>query len=108
LGEVIGTYTNGERQVLGIITLADFDNPVGLQKIGANMFVDTANSGNPRYGVPGTSSFGALAPGALEMSNVDLSQQFTEMITTQRGFQANSRVITTTDEMLQELVNLKR
>lgn len=107
-GDIIGTYTNGERQTLGTVVLADFDNPVGLQKLGSNMFVDTANSGAPKYGVPGTGSFGALAPGALEMSNVDLSQQFTEMITTQRGFQANSRVITTTDEMLQELVNLKR
>lgn len=107
-GDIIGTYTNGERQTLGTIVLADFDNPVGLQKLGSNMFVDTANSGTPKYGIPGTGSFGALAPGALEMSNVDLSQQFTEMITTQRGFQANSRVITTTDEMLQELVNLKR
>lgn len=107
-GDVVGTYTNGERQTLGTLALADFDNPVGLQKIGANMFVDTPNSGSPRFGIPGNSSFGALAPGSLEMSNVDLSQQFTEMITTQRGFQANSRVITTTDEMLQELVNLKR
>lgn len=107
-GEIVGTFTNGERQVLGTVMLADFDNATGLQKIGSNMFVDTPNSGAPKFGAPGTSSFGALAPGALEMSNVDLSQQFTEMITTQRGFQANSRVITTTDEMLQELVNLKR
>lgn len=107
-GEVVGTYTNGERQTLGTLALADFDNAVGLQKIGANMFVDTPNSGSPRFGIPGSGSFGAIAPGSLEMSNVDLSQQFTEMITTQRGFQANSRVITTTDEMLQELVNLKR
>lgn len=107
-GELTGIYTNGERQILGQIVLADFDNNAGLQKVGGNMFVDTTNSGVPKFGVPGTSSFGAIAPGALEMSNVDLSDQFTEMITTQRGFQANSRVITTTDEMLQELVNLKR
>lgn len=107
-GEVMGTFTNGKKEVLGKIVLADFDNNVGLQKIGSNLFIDTANSGSPKYGIPSTSSFGKLAPGALEMSNVDLSQQFTEMITTQRGFQANSRVITTTDEMLQELVNLKR
>lgn len=107
-GEIVGMFTNGEREVLGQLILADFDNNAGLQKIGSNMFVDTTNSGTPKYGVPGTSSFGNIAPGALEMSNVDLSNQFTEMITTQRGFQANSRVITTTDEMLQELVNLKR
>lgn len=107
-GEVVATFTNGERQVLGTIGLADFDNPAGLQKLGSNLFIDTPNSGAAKFGVPGSGSLGALAPGALEMSNVDLSQQFTEMITTQRGFQANSRVITTTDEMLQELVNLKR
>ncbi len=77
-------------------------------KIGNNMFVDTPNSGAPRFGAPSTGSFGSLTPGALEMSNVDLSKEFTEMITTQRGFQSNSRVISTTDEMLQELVNLKR
>ncbi len=107
-GELMGIYTNGERQVLGQIILADFDNNAGLQKVGANMFVNTSNSGVPKYGAPSGGSFGSIAPGALEMSNVDLSNQFTEMITTQRGFQANSRVITTTDEMLQELVNLKR
>lgn len=107
-GEIVATYTNGEREILGVIVLADFDNPAGLTKVGANMFADTPNSGSPKYGDPATGSFGALAPGALEMSNVDLSAQFTDMITTQRGFQANSRVITTTDEMLQELVNLKR
>ncbi|MDM8534627.1 flagellar hook protein FlgE [Clostridiaceae bacterium HSG29] len=107
-GEVVGVYTNGERETLAVITLADFDNPAGLEKIGSNMFIDTNNSGTPKYGQPSTGSFGALNPGALEMSNVDLSKQFTEMITTQRGFQANSRVISTSDEILQELVNLKR
>jgi flagellar hook protein FlgE len=88
--------------------LADFDNPAGLEKVGSNMFINTNNSGTPKYGQPSTGSFGALNPGALEMSNVDLSKEFTEMITTQRGFQANSRVISTSDEILQELVNLKR
>ncbi len=107
-GDVIGSFTNGRKEVIGTILLSDFDNVAGLRKVGSNMFVDTPNSGSPKYGIPGTSSFGTVAPGALEMSNVDLSQQFTDMITTQRGFQANSRVITTTDEMLQELVNLKR
>jgi flagellar hook protein FlgE len=107
-GEVFGTYTNGERGILATVGLADFDNAPGLMKIGGNLFTDTPNSGSPKFGIPGTGSMGQLAPGALEMSNVDLSQEFTDMITTQRGFQANSRVITTTDEMLQELVNLKR
>ncbi len=107
-GEIIGIYTNGERKVLQIIGLVDFDNPAGLEKIGGNLFQNTPNSGTPKYGMPSTGSFGSITPGALEMSNVDLAAQFTDMITTQRGFQANSRVITTSDEILQELVNLKR
>lgn len=107
-GEVVGVFTNGEKQTLSTIQLADFDNPAGLMKIGSNLFSETNNSGAAKTGQPGSGSIGALAPGALEMSNVDLSQEFTDMITTQRGFQANSRIITTTDEMLQELVNLKR
>lgn len=107
-GEVIGIYTNGERKVLQTLVLADFDNPAGLEKIGANLFQVTPNTGTPKFGTPSTGSFGSVTPGALEMSNVDLAAQFTDMITTQRGFQANSRVITTSDEILQELVNLKR
>ncbi|GAB6109229.1 flagellar hook protein FlgE [Fusibacter bizertensis] len=107
-GEIIGIYTNGERKVLQTLGLVDFDNPAGLEKIGGNLFQNTPNSGTPKYGAPSTGSFGAITPGALEMSNVDLAAQFTDMITTQRGFQANSRVITTSDEILQELVNLKR
>jgi flagellar hook protein FlgE len=107
-GEVTGIFTNGERKTLATIGLADFDNPAGLMKVGNNLYADTPNSGAAKFGTPGSGSFGQLTPGALEMSNVDLSQEFTDMITTQRGFQANSRVITTTDEMLQELVNLKR
>ncbi len=107
-GDVYGIFSNGERKVLSSIGLAYFDNPPGLMKIGGNLFTDTANSGSPKFGVPGTGSFGSLTPGALEMSNVDLSKEFTDMITTQRGFQANSRVITTSDQLLEELVNLKR
>ncbi|MBF4691731.1 flagellar hook protein FlgE [Fusibacter ferrireducens] len=107
-GEVIGIYTNGQQKILQTIGLAAFDNPGGLMKLGGNLFQETPNSGTAKYGVPSTGSFGSLTPGALEMSNVDLAAQFTDMITTQRGFQANSRVITTSDEILQELVNLKR
>lgn len=107
-GEVVGIYTNGERKVLQVIGLVDFDNPAGLMKIGGNLFQNTPNSGTPKYGSPASGSFGSLAAGALEMSNVDIAAQFTDMITTQRGFQANSRVISTSDEILQELVNLKR
>lgn len=107
-GVVLGVFTNGERKALGQIMLAKFDNPMGLQKIGNNFFVDTRNSGEPQLGTGGSSGYGAVAASTLEMSNVDLSMEFTEMITTQRGFQANSRIITTSDEMLQELVNIKR
>lgn len=107
-GTVLGIFTNGERKALGQIMLAKFDNPMGLQKMGNNFFVDTRNSGEPQFGKAGTSGYGPIASGTLEMSNVDLSMEFTEMITTQRGFQANSRIITTSDEMLQELVNMKR
>ncbi len=107
-GTVVGVFTNGERKNLGQIMLAKFDNSMGLQKLGSNFFVDTRNSGEPQLGKASTSGFGAISPGNLEMSNVDISLEFTEMITTQRGFQANSRIITTSDEMLQELVNMKR
>lgn len=107
-GTVVGVFTNGERKSLGQIMLAKFDNPMGLQKLGSNFFVDTRNSGEPQLGSGGVGGFGAISPGNLEMSNVDISLEFTEMITTQRGFQANSRIITTSDEMLQELVNMKR
>lgn len=107
-GTVVGVFTNGEKKALGQIMLSKFDNPMGLQKLGGNLFVDTKNSGEPQYGGAGVSGFGAISPGNLEMSNVDISSEFTEMITTQRGFQANSRIITTSDEMLQELVNMKR
>jgi len=106
-GEVTGIYTNGEQKILQTIGLASFDNSAGLVKIGSNLFQESPNSGTAKTGTAGTSSFGDITPGALEMSNVDLSAEFTEMITTQRGFQANSRVITTCDEILQELVNLK-
>ncbi len=107
-GDVVASYTNGEQSNLASIVLADFSNPSGLMSIGGNMFAETDNSGVAKYGKPTAGGFGELTPGALEMSNVDLSAEFTDMITTQRGFQANSRVVTTSDEILQELVNLKR
>lgn len=107
-GTVVGIFSNGEQKALAQIMLAKFDNPMGLQKMGGNLFIESRNSGEPQYGLAGSSGYGTIAPGTLEMSNVDLSLEFTEMITTQRGFQANSRIITTSDEMLQELVNLKR
>ncbi|MET3505035.1 flagellar basal body rod protein FlgG [Halalkalibacter oceani] len=90
------------------IALAKFSNSEGLQKAGNNLYTVSANSGDPRYYAPGTNGAGELVAGTLEMSNVDLSEEFTEMIVAQRGFQANTRIITTSDEILQELVNLKR
>lgn len=108
-GQILGRYTNGESKLLGQIIVAQFQNPAGLQKIGNNLFETTNNSGEfDGIGMDVTASGGSFNSGVLEMSNVDLSREFTEMITTQRGFQANSRIITSSDEMLQELVNLKR
>lgn len=107
-GIITGIYSNGLNQVLGQIALATFGNPGGLTRVGSNLFEVSVNSGEPLIGAPNTGSRGSLYIGALEMSNVDLASEFTSMIITQRGFQANSRVITTSDEMLQELVNLKR
>ncbi|MCQ5130664.1 flagellar hook-basal body complex protein [Butyricicoccus faecihominis] len=92
----------------GKISLATFSNPAGLQLVGNNYYTTTANSGDAKLADPGSSGTGALKSSALEMSNVDLSSEFADMITTQRGFQANSRVITVSDTMLEELINLKR
>lgn len=107
-GILTGIYDNGKKQSLGIVALSGFDNPAGLQKVGDNMYIPTTNSGDYKAVKAGSNGVGTLNPGSLEMSNVDLSKEFTDMIITQRGFQANSRIITTSDEMLQELVNLKR
>ncbi|WP_201713795.1 flagellar hook protein FlgE [Rossellomorea arthrocnemi] len=106
-GEVNGVFSNGEVRVLSQLALATFSNPGGLTKAGNNLFQASNNSGIPNQGIAGEGR-GALQSGSLEMSNVDLSEEFTEMITAQRGFQANTRIITTSDEILQELVNLKR
>ncbi|ADC48099.1 flagellar basal body rod protein FlgG [Alkalihalophilus pseudofirmus OF4] len=92
----------------GTISLAYFSNPEGLQKEGDNLYQVTDNSGAAQRTTPTNDGTGALVAGTLEMSNVDLSEEFTEMIVAQRGFQANTRIITTSDEILQELVNLKR
>ena len=89
------------------IALASFSNPSGLMKAGGNLFQSSANSGTPNVGIPANNGRGSIATGFLEGSNVDLAQQFTNMIMAERGFQANSKVITTSDEILQDLVNLK-
>ncbi len=107
-GILTGIYDNGQQQSLGLMAISGFENPAGLQKVGDNMYVPTTNSGDYKAVKAGSNGVGTLNPGTLEMSNVDLSKEFTEMIVTQRGFQANSRIITTSDEMLQELVSLKR
>jgi flagellar hook protein FlgE len=109
-GIITGIYSNGQQQPLGMIALASFPNPGGLLKAGQNLYTPSTNSGefSGKGQKPGSLGVGMLNPGTLEMSNVDLSREFTDMIVTQRGFQANSRIITTSDEMLQELVNLKR
>ncbi|MGI6703184.1 MAG: flagellar hook protein FlgE [Clostridia bacterium] len=107
-GVATGIFSNGQEKVIARIALAAFNNPSGLQKVGSNLFVQTPNSGQPSVGIAGDHGRGTINPSSLEMSNVDISKEFTDMIITQRGFQANSRIITTSDEMLQELVNLKR
>lgn len=107
-GTIQGVYDNGESRNLARVALANFQNPAGLLQVGSSLYQVSNNSGDPLVGAPGDQGMGALIPGSLEMSNVDLSEEFTDMIITQRGFQANSRIITTSDEMLQELVNLKR
>jgi flagellar hook protein FlgE len=103
-----GTHVRGQREYLYQVALADFSNIWGLAKMGGNLYSETADSGTRSEGPPNTLSFGNISSSSLEMSNVDLAQAFVEMITTQRAFQANSRVVTTSDEILQELINLKR
>lgn len=108
-GEIWAAYDNGMSRLLGQIAVAEFANASGLEKVGDNLYRPTLNSGDfDGIGVDIKVSGGAMNSGQLEMSNVDLSTEFTEMITTQRGFQANSRIITTSDSLLEELVNLKR
>lgn len=107
-GTVTGRFSNGESEVLGAVAVATFDNPGGLEREGESMYAATVNSGEPIVGLPAQGGVGTITPGALEMSNVDLAQEFTNLIIAQRGFQANSRTITTSDELLQELVQMKR
>jgi len=108
-GEIYGSYDNGTKKLLGQIAVTTFANPAGLEKLGENCYQQTLNSGEfDGIGQDITADGGKMSSGVLEMSNVDLANEFTEMITTQRGFQANSRIITTSDSLLEELVNLKR
>ncbi|EMO55681.1 flagellar hook-basal body protein [Leptospira noguchii] len=107
-GTITGVFSNGVRQPLARIATAVFNNPAGLDKAGDTMFAYSMNSGEPNIGEAGVQGRGKINAGLLEMSNVDLSDQFTDMIVTQRGFQANSRTITTSDQMIQEVLGLKR
>ncbi len=108
-GTITGTNTNTNAiETLGQLAIAVFQNPNGLLQSGTSYFSETVNSGAPAFETAGSPNAGALVSGGLEMSNVDLSKEFTDMIIAQRGFQANARVITTSDQVLEELVNLKR
>lgn len=107
-GTITGIFTNGQAETLAQLIMANFANAGGLTKEGSTYYQQTANSGQPVLGTAGVGGLGTINSGILEMSNVDLAKEFTNMIIIQRGFQSNSRIITTSDEMLQELLTLKR
>lgn len=107
-GMITASFTNGRTRVVGQIALARFNDPSSLLKMGGNLYAETFDSGQALIGKPETSGLGRVLSHTLEASNVDLAQEFVKMISAQRAFQANSRIITTTDEMMQELVNIKR
>jgi flagellar hook protein FlgE len=107
-GVITGLYSNGQVIPLYRVGLAKFQNVQGLYKEGGNLFRETRLSGDPITGRPGSNGLGSISTNSLEQSNVDLATEFVRMITTQRGYQANTKVITVTDQMLTELINLKR
>lgn len=107
-GTISGRFSNGQLRALAQVVLARFPDPIGLTRTGKNTFAQSGNSGQPVTGTPDSAGLGRVLSNSLELSNVDLGESFIDMIAAQRGFQANSRVITTSDEILQELVNLKR
>ncbi len=107
-GKMMGIFTNGRTRILGQVAMATFTNPVGLAVNGDNIFASTPNSGEPQVGIAGSGSRGLIAPGTLENSNVDLASSFADLIVAQRGLQSNSKIITSSDEVLQELMSLKR
>ncbi len=107
-GQIIGTFSNGLTDTLGQVALADFNNPAGLNAVGNSLYSTSANSGLPQVGIAGTGGRGTFIPGALEMSNVDLAQEFTNMIVAERSFDADSRIITTADAMLSQLISMKQ
>ena len=107
-GLITGIFTNGQSRNLGQVAIASFSNPAGLEKIGGNQFQESSNSGLAQVGPANAQGRGKINTGYVEMSNVDLSTEFTNLIVTQRGFQANTKIITTIDDLLQEVINLKR
>ncbi len=107
-GKITGRNAAGEIRLLGQLGTVRFGNPGGLENLGNGLFAESPNAGDRMVGIPGVDGRGSLQAGTLEMSNVDLAQEFTNLILAQRGYQANARTITASDELLQELVNLKR
>ena len=107
-GEIVGVFSNGQEQTLGQVAIAKFEAPQEMERIGGNLYRQTPQSGDPMVGQAGTGGRGGIVSGALEASNVDLAHEFVKMIAAQRGYQANSRTISTGDQMLQEVMGLKR
>ena len=107
-GVITGSYSNGQKKSLGQLVEATFNNPAGLEKIGDNLYDRTMNSGEPNPAIPGSGQAAKLTTGALEMSNVDLANEFSEMMITQRAYQANSKIITTSDTLMETLINMSR
>ena len=107
-GEMTGIFSNGQARFIGQVALAKFIAPTELLKIGWNLYTESTKSGQPVVSYPSTSGLGDVVANTVELSNVDLAQEFVNLITAQRGFQANSRIVTTTDELMAEVVNLKR
>ncbi|OGP50541.1 MAG: hypothetical protein A2Y79_06515 [Deltaproteobacteria bacterium RBG_13_43_22] len=107
-GLITANFTNGKTQTVGQVALARFTDPTSLKKLGSNLYAETYDSGQALIGIPETSGLGRVLSNSLELSNVDLAQEFVKLISAQRAFQANSKIITTTDELLQDLVNIKR
>ncbi len=106
-GRIVGLFTNGQSRTLGQVLLADFISPWGLTKMGRNIYAESANSGQPTVGSPGSGGRGRIAANSLELSNVDMATEFVKMITTQRAYQANAKVIATSDELLAALIQIK-
>jgi flagellar hook protein FlgE len=107
-GSIIGTFSNGLKQTLAQVALATFNNPGGLESAGSNLYTKSKNSGDAQISTANSNGAGTITASALEMSNANLSEQFTDMIVTQRGYQSNSKIITVSDEMLETAINMKR